>query len=317
MRVQAPTTSFAAALVGRAAAEALASEVRFRVQAVFRRSFYCRSDRGALVCVGPPSLGAGPLNALCAIPAELVWGAGALSPGEAAESDGGTLRVANRWAFRFADAAVWRPARLDGPADGTALSAGLARLAQAGGGWPERGGFMPLVARLARGECPASGDPSEPNPLIRMALPDIGRLARWLECALTDARRTPASPFPAAERLLGLGPGLTPSGDDFVGGILVALHSFGHARLAEQLGAGALPLARRRTNAVSYAHLACAAGGEGSAALHGTLETLARPGAPGLERCLGAIDAVGHTSGWDALAGAVLAAAAIAQRGSG
>jgi hypothetical protein len=149
-----------------------------------------------------------------------------------------------------------------------------------------------------------------------MAAPGILRLGRWLDESLMGFPRAAPPPVPEAEGLIGLGPGLTPSGDDALGGMLVALHAFGFSVLADRLAAAMLPRARQRTNAISYAHLACAAEGEGAEPLHELLHTLATPGAPGLEDRLRLLDAVGHTSGWDALAGAALALAAIAAHGA-
>jgi len=63
--------------------------------------------------------------------------------------------------------------------------------------------------------------------------------------------------------------------------------------------------------------LACAAEGEGAAALHDMLAALGNPVAPGFAGHLDAIDAIGHTSGWDALAGAVVTAAVVGGRTSG
>ncbi|MDA0226200.1 MAG: DUF2877 domain-containing protein, partial [Proteobacteria bacterium] len=60
------------------------------------------------------------------------------------------------------------------------------------------------------------------------------------------------------------------------------------------------------TNRISAAHLACAAQGEGHEALHRMLLSLTRPGAA-FASALGALDRIGHTSGWDAASGALLA----------
>jgi len=108
------------------------------------------------------------------------------------------------------------------------------------------------------------------------------------------------------DALIGLGPGLTPAGDDFVGGAMIALRAFGQATLADRIAAWALPLAHERSNRISRAHLACAAQGEGHEALHGLLASLAI-GEPAWRQALARLDAVGHSSGRDAAAGAVLA----------
>lgn len=102
------------------------------------------------------------------------------------------------------------------------------------------------------------------------------------------------------DTLIGLGPGLTPAGDDFAGGAMIALRAFGHAALADRIAAWALPLAERNTGRISRAHLACAAAGEGHEALHALLGSFE-------EKHLDALARVGHTSGLDAAAGALLA----------
>jgi hypothetical protein len=102
------------------------------------------------------------------------------------------------------------------------------------------------------------------------------------------------------DALIGLGSGLTPAGDDFVGGAMIALRAFGEAARAERIAAWALPLARDRTNRISRAHLECAAAGEGHEALHALLASFDA-------RDLAALSRIGHTSGLDAAAGALLA----------
>ncbi len=104
---------------------------------------------------------------------------------------------------------------------------------------------------------------------------------------------------PSPDELIGLGPGLTPAGDDFVGGAMIALRAFGHAGLADRIAAWALPLALERTNRISRAHLECAAIGEGHEALHLYLRSFE-------EKHLAALARIGHTSGLDAAAGALL-----------
>jgi hypothetical protein len=112
-----------------------------------------------------------------------------------------------------------------------------------------------------------------------------------------------------AASLIGLGPGLTPAGDDLVGGALVALHALGRRACAARVAAWALRRSRR-TNRISRAHLACAAAGAGGAALHDFVNALLA-GKRNVARELAALDAIGHTSGWDAAAGVLLALEAL------
>ena len=111
-----------------------------------------------------------------------------------------------------------------------------------------------------------------------------------------------------AAELIGLGPGLTPSGDDYYGGVLVALRWLGRGTQADSLWRWLAPRLGGRTSAISAAHLAAAAGGQVHEALHEVLDNLAAWQAPDLHPSLARLDAVGHTSGWDALAGIVAVA---------
>jgi hypothetical protein len=125
------------------------------------------------------------------------------------------------------------------------------------------------------------------NALSGHAQPALDALERWLVGNAIGNE---------AEQLIGLGPGLTPSGDDYLGGMLVALRLTGRAMQAEGLWRWLQPRLKARTSAISAAHLAAAAAGEAHEALHDVLNG---------ELNLDALHAVGHTSGWDALAGAV------------
>lgn len=105
--------------------------------------------------------------------------------------------------------------------------------------------------------------------------------------------------------LIGLGPGLTPAGDDFVGGAMIALRAFDQGDLADRIAAWALPLAAANTSRISRAHLECAAQGEGHEALHDLLTFR------DAERDLARLARIGHTSGTDAAAGALSALRAV------
>jgi hypothetical protein len=135
----------------------------------------------------------------------------------------------------------------------------------------------------------------------------VSALAEWL---LRDLGLAPPA---RASVLIGLGPGLTPSGDDLIAGVLIALRALARADTAEQLGAWALSLAATRTGTISSAHLAAAAAGEGPEPLHRALAAICAGDEAGLERAVDAVARIGHCSGWDALAGVALAGAAVAR----
>jgi Protein of unknown function (DUF2877) len=127
------------------------------------------------------------------------------------------------------------------------------------------------------------------NALAAHAASGLEGLDDWLRHGLEVPREV--------EGLIGLGPGLTPSGDDYLGGAMVALLASGRPREAQALWRWLQPRLAGRTSAISAAHLAAAAEGEAHEALHRALQ---EPSAA----AFAALSAVGHCSGWDALAGA-------------
>jgi uncharacterized protein DUF2877 len=270
-----------------------------RIVAVFARSFYLANAAGALACIGPAGLGRGPLNVLCEVPAGLDFLASGLHAGDAASCRAGVLLAGGCFACSLSGAMSWRPLQPASPGAAT-LARGLAALAATTHD-SAADGFAPLVGALARRGRVTEGG----SPLLQLAAPGIAALADWLASRGKDA------PPAVAAILLGLGPGLTPSGDDLVGGAMIALRALGRGDLASRLADWALPLARERTGAISLAHLACAAGGEGSAALHDLLNALLAADGEGIAAGVAALAALGHSSGWDMLAGATLACAAL------
>jgi len=137
------------------------------------------------------------------------------------------------------------------------------------------------------------------NALSVHAQPALEALDRWLAGNALGHE---------AQELIGLGPGLTPSGDDYLGGMLVALRWVGRGAQADSLWRWLEPRLAERTGAISAAHLAAAAAGQMHETLHALLDDLAAWEAPDLHPALERLDAVGHSSGWDALAGIVAVA---------
>ena len=154
------------------------------------------------------------------------------------------------------------------------------------------------------------------------ALPDAGRQA----LARGAAARPAAGPFDPAlaialERfrtggelrglvtLVGLGEGLTPSGDDVLVGVLAGLdaarETLGDAAVLRERLCAELERGTSRTTRLAAQMLDAAAAGFYAEPVLGVLETLAlpKPGAKALERAIADLLAVGHRSGADTLRG--------------
>ena len=308
---------------GPVAAHGVHGARRGRVAAVFERSAYLEiewapaaasprevaaQERSILVCVGGQALKSGPLNALIASPGAARTWLASVSQGERVAAAGGRVRV-GRTELDFRAARPWQPVRAALPVDAARLAAGVAQLrSEAAARIPDEGlGFLVLGAQRngPRMRVPGRGGVGA-DALTAAGCAGARALHAWVaHGAAVDRRSVPH----VLGDLVGLGPGLTPSGDDFIGGALVALHVLGHDAAARALAAWIVPLANRATHPVSAAHVRAAAAGLGSDALHRCLAALAEGRA-----CMDSLDALagtGHTSGWDALAGAVSVAAAL------
>jgi hypothetical protein len=259
-----------------ARARLLADGGAAEVIARFERSVYLRDPDGHLACLGGDGLGLGPLNALVAT----------------ADFAAARLSLGDRVALDASAATIWRPARIAIPAGAVPAAADLRASLAA---------FDTAVGHVApRGLLDAASADS----VTRRGRDGLAALGAWIRHPIT------ALPEPVAA-LIGLGPGLTPAGDDALGGAMIALRGFGDAATADRLAAEILPRAREATSAISFAHLEAAAEGEGAAALHDTLAALARADVPALIEGLQRLDRIGHSSGWDALAGAAAALRAL------
>lgn len=281
-----------ATMVGPVAARALRSGARGLVRAVFERSFYA-SLGTQWICIGSVSLGAGPLNLLCAPwhsvramhPILRVGDAVGVHDGELNAGDFRLpLHTVQLW--RLEPTCIWSKA---------SLARGLASFADA---LPPRLPDEGLACVLQ-----PAGTHNLVTPVLNAARLPIRYLTQLVEEAATgldadiDAERIAP--------LLGLGPGLTPSGDDYLGGVLVALSLIGQTRLRARLWQALEPLLVHRTTEVSRAHLAAAAEGFGSAALHDLLHAILSDATDKTSAGIAAVAAIGNTSGWDALAGAI------------
>lgn len=283
--------------VGPVAARKLRTGARGRVGAVFARSLYLVLDE-TWVCIGPRELGDGPLNLLCEPAPE----ASAVAPDEPATIAGGRLRFGRAPAIDLTAAAPWHPPAIE-PVERRRLAAGLAALRAA---LPEE---LP-----AEGLAPLLGGP--PAPAGNAPVAEAARAAmRHLQDAVRSGAAGREDDHARLGDLLGLGPGLTPSGDDFLGGALVALALGGLHPLRDAIWAALAPRLSADTTALSAAHLAAAAEGFGSAALHELLRAIVAGDAAAMPERLSAVAAIGHSSGWDALAGAAAVLAALADTG--
>ncbi|MCP4329255.1 MAG: DUF2877 domain-containing protein [Alphaproteobacteria bacterium] len=272
------------------------------VAAVFSSSFYLESE-GRFVCIGTETLGLGPLNAICDAPGKTDWLASGLRDGTPFIAIDRSVRIRGSFAFETAAMESWHPRpypEAPHPAD---LRRNLQELRRV------------MAARLpdqGLAHCVLGGQNRRPTtPLAKAARGPIEELRTWLEMALARSPNHDPYPPPAMDALAGLGPGLTPSGDDFLGGTILALDAVGADAARTRLAASACDDVHRAGNRISTAHVRAAAEGYGSAAIHELLGELRAGRTVTYPERLDAIDRIGHCSGWDTLCGVITALDAV------
>ncbi len=185
-------------------------------------------------------------------------------------------------------AQVWRPtppiAASPTPQPGFALQAYQRK--------PKRG-FAPLIpAILAR-----QAENRHPQEDVILAMRAALHKGHWEQIPLL------------AEALIGYGGGLTPSGDDLLLGMLLALHRWGDALGLKtdlsKLKADLAFLAQTRTTAISAGLIACAGDGLSDERLIRALDALMGV-LPPSEKILDELLGWGNSSGLDALTGMLL-----------
>jgi hypothetical protein len=132
-----------------------------------------------------------------------------------------------------------------------------------------------------------------------------------LPTGLVDAWRAHDLPVVVsyARALVGLGPGLTPSGDDLLGGMFAAFRVLGgDAAFTDAAGTAVAGLATARTTSISATLLRLACWGQVAEEVAAVLRAIASGVA--LEPAIRRLLAIGHTSGADLAAGVLAGAVA-------
>jgi hypothetical protein len=122
-----------------------------------------------------------------------------------------------------------------------------------------------------------------------------------------------------ADALVGLGIGLTPSGDDFLGGLLFGASALRTGYPGSRFVDVEIPVEtyRARTHPISFTLLGDHAGGHAIAPLHNIVNgILAGASIEGIRPAVLQLVRVGHSTGWDTLAG-LFAGLLMADSGSG
>ena len=274
------------------------------VFALFRRSCYLESVDGQVFCLADYRLGEGPLTMGVGFPENIALCSLGVSDGCHLEMDGVDLRLGRSAVLTIAGASIWSPEPSGANASPEEILRRLDALTSLVRPLIPSEGLAGIVAHagvLAKGKLPSI---DSANPVACVAIPYLSRLSDGLGCSGLKTIDE------SVTRLLGLGPGLTPSGDDLLGGMLIALRAMPDTSSQPSMDLFAECVTRHaavKTTRISSAMLEQSAKGNGSAAQHLLLNCLL--GVDTDSKITSAdlnLIRIGHTSGWDTLAGILL-----------
>jgi hypothetical protein len=260
------------------------------VAAVFERCIYLRSG-ATFLCVGEPALGNGPLTLIADLRGQGGFSRLGLRAGQGAQASDCNIMMDTSVSFRINGCPTWRQPRwppVPSTEELTETAASITRRAMR----EAPGGF----ARAALGVPMTTG---KDELFARVARSRIARFRSWLTADATipdDARGLP----PPVRGLVGLGAGLTPSGDDFLVGSLAVLDAIGQYGPREKLVQAVALIPPGLTSDLSLCLLRTAAAGHVGEMTHRLVSSVTTGE---VDAAIATAATIGHSSGWDLLAG--------------
>ena len=313
VRVLAPIIS-----IGSEAARILHQHKHACVLAVFARSFYVQCDQHVF-CIGVATLGRGPLQVLLdhdldMMPFEIVSGV----PVDVTVSlpEGAERAVHDRKSSTAESQTRLYSGQVVGISSAT-CSFRISQEAlkfmqpqqQPGFAWIISNTCLYSLESASLGSYACTGVVNVS--LAKQSLPALKCLFRWLESARQQPGKHCQNSLSQVSELLGAGPGLTPSGDDLLAGVMLALHRLQRADRVDALWQVLESYLLQRTNIISVAHLRLAARGQCSERVNSLLDHVfsnnSNHHAQGVQAVTANIqlraNSIGASSGWDMLAG--------------
>ena len=283
--------------MGHLTSEKMAFPLEGTVLTVFRSSFYLNFGK-LIFCIGTRELPLGPLNISTSASPEINWEELGVRKNVPAKRLKEHIRIGCKYLFIVSGAHEWSPDQIRKPLYNAALERGLAT-------------FKEKALKMAPDECLwrfiCGGSLSKNANIIgQVTRRNISEARQWLTQALIDKNNAEAMKIDWAKKLVGLGYGLTPSGDDFLGGIMIALHSIGKGDLSYLLWSKIQNHVSSSTNLISIAHMRAASNGIGADVIHRAISTIADGDLKAIEGSILGVDCIGHTSGWDIISGSIV-----------
>ena len=266
-----------------------------RILTVFENTFYVTSGE-KLLCIGHSKLGASPLNASTTVEAGVDWSMCGIKENQKVRFGNKSIKIGNL-IFDACDASTWSPDldllnfNLDD------VNTGLDFLYKI---CPTQIPFEGLGRIILYPRHPLIG-----HTILAFSERSLTGLRTWLKGLFNKHSLSQNNELTWLPYLIGLGPGLTPSGDDFIGGMLIALNLINKSSAAQKIWESAKCQDSIIRNPITRAHLKSASKGMGSSALHEALTVIINGRVDEIQSTIDKLALIGHTSGWDSLAGAI------------
>ena len=224
-----------------------------------------------------------------------------LSPGEPAERTGDALDVGRRLRLELADAQLWTPEPIVRVLPAQEVQRRLKLAAQTGATNAPAGGLAPLLPEaLSIAEGSADLVTAAPHDLV---VQRTRQLLRDLAGAIRERRWSGA--HAPARALSGLGPGLTPAGDDLLAGLALGLRA-ALGTLPPEVQTALTEAVLGRTTDLAAARVRHAAAGYPDERVHQLLTVLVMaPSSDDLPAAVRSLLEYGHSSGADTLVGLI------------
>ncbi len=274
------------------------------VIAVHGQTCYVTGDDAAIYAIVREPLGNGPLNLV-------IRASGSPAPpplvvGSSVASTGTRLLLGDSLNIDVERAALWDPkAYLARGADPDGPRRSLVELSRTVPARAPAESLARLLPHLHEEDLPASLEAVAHFPRCHALIAGLFE---------SLARRNRKSLKVVTSSLAGLGPGVTPAGDEFLTGLLLALSVMQEQRPNAELSQIAgllLETAAPRTHEISAAYMRAAHAGEAGEPWHPLLGAVALGNLGEVHGALGAVLRPGDTSGADMLAGFITALAAV------
>jgi hypothetical protein len=279
------------ALTGRSwdvlARDLLAAQGAWTVHSAFERAFNLAAPDGSLLGVVQGDGGNGPATLVLELRADGSPFDRRIGPEATARVDGGTLRIADRLVVDLTTATLWSPPPIRLALDIQEIAERIVQVRARAGALAPAEGFGQLLNDSATGR---------PDILLLRAGALIDNLATAIRAKRWDLVQASAS------ALSGLGPGLTPSGDDVLTGLALGIRA-GLGTLPEPLAAALHDAVEGRTTDLAVARVRHAVAGRPDEVVHRLLTVMVSGPPDDLDAAVRATLAYGHASGADTLVG--------------